>query len=415
MSNWQSDHRRDWWGGLRPSDIRLAVIVAFIQIGATAGSSAHRHGHGRNVCWWASSCRAPSHLDAFAYALLALGPAALVVRRRHPRAVLAFVFGVTLLYVVLGYVQGPIYVSLAFAVIAAVQAGDRIAARVALVGGWLAFLWLPAALGITGAPTVLATLAITAWLLVLLAAAEGMRVRRERVTEARRARELQARRQADEERLRIARELHDVLAHSISLINVQSGVALHLIDEQPEQARTALAAINDASAEALREVRSVLGVLRGTGEQPPRAPTAGLDRLDDLVSHAAAAGVEVSLDISGERRPLPASIDLAAFRIVQESLTNVVRHAGATAATVTLSYGSSELTVQVDDGGRGVDGARSGSGSGAGDALSHGMGSGIAGMSERATALGGSLEAGPLPSGGFRVRARMPLSPGAGR
>jgi signal transduction histidine kinase len=328
--------------------------------------------------------------------------------------VLAFVFGVSLVFVALGYVQGPNYLSLLFAVLAAAQAGDRIAARVALVAGWVVFLWLPAARGITGAPTVLSALAITAWLLVVLAGAEGMRVRRERAAEVRRARELQADRQADEERLRIARELHDVLAHSISLINVQSGVALHLIDEQPEQARTALAAINDASAEALREVRSVLGVLRGTGEQPPRAPTAGVARLDDLVSRAAAAGLEVSLDISGERRALPASIDLAAFRIVQESLTNVVRHAAAGSATVTLTYGSSELTVQVDDDGRGADSSRSGGGSGAGEA-GHGMGSGIAGMRERATALGGSLDAGPLPAGGFRVRASLPLSPGGGR
>jgi signal transduction histidine kinase len=425
VTNWQSNLRTAWRGGLRPSDIRIAVIAAAIQIGATAGS-AHRHGHGSHVCWWASSCREPSHLDALAYALLALGPVALLVRRHHPRAVLAFVFGATLLYVVLGYPQGPNYLSPVFAVMAAARAGDRIAARVALVAGWVAFLWLPAALGITGGPTVLATLAIAAWLLVALAGAEGMQVRRERAAEARRARELQAHRQADEERLRIARELHDVLAHNISLINVQSGVALHLIDEQPEQARTALAAINDASAEALREVRSVLGVLRGTGEQPPRAPTAGVARLDDLVSRATAAGLEVSLDISGERRALPASIDLAAFRIVQESLTNVVRHAGAGAATVTLTYGSSELTVQVDDDGRGADGSRSGGGSrtgggsrsgggsGAGEA-GLGMGSGIAGMRERATALGGSLDAGPLPAGGFRVRASLPLSPGSGR
>jgi signal transduction histidine kinase len=387
-------------------------MAAVIQIGASAGSAAHQHDHGRNVCWWVSSCRPPSHLDALAYALLALGPLALLVRRRHPRAVLAFVFGVTLVYVVLGYVQGPNYLSLLFAVVAAALAGDRIAARVALVAGWVVFLWLPAALGITGAPTVLPALAITAWLLVLLAGAEGMRVRRERAAEARRARELQHHRQADEERLRIARELHDVLAHSISLINVQSGVALHLLDEQPEQARTALAAINDASADALREVRSVLGVLRGSGEQPPRTPTAGLARLDELVSRAEAAGVQVSLDISGERRPLPARIDLAAFRIVQESLTNIIRHAGSGTATVSLTYGGSELTVRVDDDGHGADSSHSGGDSGGGEA-GNWMGSGIVGMRERAAVLGGSLDAGPLPAGGFRVQARLPLSLGA--
>lgn len=412
MTNWQSNLRLACRAGLRTGDFRIAVIAATVQIGASAGAAGH--GHGGGVCWWASSCRATSHLDALAYVLLALGPAALLVRRQHPRAVLAFVFGVTLAYVALGYVQGPNYLSLVFAVVAAASAGDRIAAWVALGVGWVAFLWLPVAFGVRGAPTVVAGLAITAWLLVLLAGTERMHVRRQRAAEARRARELQARRQADEERLRIARELHDVLAHSISLINVQSGVALHLLDEQPEQARTALAAINDASVEALREVRSVLQVLRGSGEQPPRSPTAGLARLDDLVSGAAAAGVEVSLDISGESRPLPASIDLAAFRIVQESLTNVVRHARAGAATVTLTYGGSELTVQVDDDGCGADGSSFGGESDGGDA-GHGMGSGIAGMRERATALGGSLGAGPLPAGGFRVRARLPLLSGSGR
>ena len=218
-----------------------------------------------------------------------------------------------------------------------------------------------------------------------------------------------ARRKADEERLRIARELHDVLAHNISLINVQSGVALHLIDEQPEQARTALEAINKASADALHEVRSALNVLRGSKEEPPRAPTAGLARLDELVSRAAAAGVGVSLEVQGDRRPLPASVDLAAFRIVQESLTNIVRHAAAGSAKVQLTYGNGDLRLQIDDDGRGP-GAQAGGGSG------------IAGMRERATALGGELEAGPQPTGGFRVRARLPLgepsvieSPGSDR
>ena len=138
-----------------------------------------------------------------------------------------------------------------------------------------------------------------------------------------------------------------MLAHNISLINVQSGVALQRMDEKPDQARIALTAINEASANALREVRSVLGVLRGTGAQAPRAPTAGLDRLDDLVTRTTAAGVGVTLEVHGERRPLPASIDLAAFRIVQETLTNIVRHAGAGAANVELTYGPDELTVQV--------------------------------------------------------------------
>jgi signal transduction histidine kinase len=381
---------------LRPRDIRVAAIVAAIQIAGSVGAS-HRGGGG-HACWWASSCRAPTHLDAGAFVLLALGPLALLVRRRWPRPVLTFVFCVTLLYVALGYPQGPNYVSLIAAFVSTVVAGDRLAAGAALVAGWTMYLWLPAALGHTGHPTLLAALSIAAWLLVLFAGAEAVRGRRERAAQARKAREREARRKADEERLRIARELHDVLAHNISLINVQSGVALHLIDERPEQARSALTAINEASADALQEVRSVLGVLRGNLEQPPLAPTVGLDQVDDLVSRATAAGVDVALHVRGDRRPLPASVDLAAFRIVQESLTNVVRHAAATAATVDLSYGNGELGIQIED-----------DGGGTGNHSDDGAGSGIAGMRERATALGGEFDAGPLPSGGFRVRARLPI------
>jgi signal transduction histidine kinase len=308
------------------------------------------------------------------------------------------VFLVTLVYVALGYQQGPNYASLIVAFVAVVVSGDRLAAGTAMVAGWAMYLWLPTALGHTGLPTALAVLTVAAWLLVLFAGGEALRARRERVVQARQAREREDTRRADEERLRIARELHDVLAHNISLINVQSGVALHLIDQQPEQARSALSAINQASADALREVRSVLGVLRGERERAPLAPTAGLDRLDELISRAASAGVEVALRVSGQRRRLPASVDLAAFRIVQESLTNIVRHAGARAATVELTYADGELELEIDDDGRG-----------ASPPSSDGAGSGIAGMRERATALGGQFDAGPLPGRGFRVRARLPI------
>jgi signal transduction histidine kinase len=384
-----------WLREIRPRDVRIAVIVAAVQIGATIGAS-HRHEH--RGCWWTSTCSAPTHLDAWAIALMVLGPLALLARRRYPRGVLLVVFAVDLVYVSLGYVQGPNYASLAVAVVNAVIAGDRLAARGAVVAGWVLFLWLPAALGTAGTPSWLAALSIAAWLLVLLGAAEAIRGRQERAAEARRIREQENRRKASEERLRIARELHDVLAHNISLINVQSGVALHLIDEQPEQARTALKAINDASADALREVRSALSALRGDDEHAPRSPAAGLDGIDELVSRASAGGVEVSLRVHGDRRRLPASVELAAFRIVQESLTNVVRHAGATAANVQLTYGDHELTLQIDDDGRGGGSANGGSG--------------IAGMRERAAALGGELHAGPGLKGGFRVRARIPLGSG---
>jgi len=323
------------------------------------------------------------------------------------REVLAFVFAVTAVYAARGYPLGPNFLSLGLAIVSAMFAGERVLAWAAVAAGWLLFLGLPWALGHSGGPKVLAALAIAAWLLVALAGAERVRGRQERFAQARRARELQARRQADEERLRIAQELHDVLAHNISLINVQSGVALHLMDEKPEQARIALTAINEASADALREVRSVLGVLRGNGEQAPRAPAAGLDRLDDLVTRTTAAGLGVTLEVHGERRPLPASIDLAAFRIVQEALTNIVRHAGAAAATVELTYDPDELTVQVEDDGHGPD--TSGRRREVQLADDEGGGNGIPGMRERAVALGGTFDAGPRSGGGFRVRARIPL------
>jgi signal transduction histidine kinase len=393
------------WRSIRRSDVRLAVMCGAIQILATAGAA---HNASRtHSCWWSSACHPATPLDAGAYALLALGPLALVLRRRYVRQVLVFVFAVTAAYVARGYPLGPNFLALGFAIVSALFAGERVLAWSTIGVGWLLFLGLPWALGHSGGPNVLAALAIAAWLLVALAGAEAVRGRRERFAQARQARELQARRQADEERLRIAQELHDVLAHNISLINVQSGVALHLMDEKPEQARIALTAINEASGDALREVRSVLGVLRGTGAQAPRAPAAGLDRLNDLVARTTAAGVGVTLEVHGERRPLPASIDLAAFRIVQEALTNIVRHAGAGAATVDLTYGADELTVQVDDDGRGrgASGARREASASAGE----GGGNGIPGMRERAGALGGTLDAGPRSSGGFRVRARIPL------
>ena len=396
--------------GVSWRDLRVAAAVAAIQIGGTVGAAAHQHSHRHSSCWWAASCTLPRHLGPLAFVLLACGPLALIVRRRHPRGVFVFVFGITLLYVALGYPQGPVYLSLVVAFVSAVFAGHRVLTRLSVVVGWALFLWLPLALGTAEPPQLLAVVALAAWLLVLLVVCEAVRGRRERMVDARRQRELQARRRADEERLRIARELHDVLAHSISLINVQSGVALHLLDEHPEQARTALSAINEASGEALREVRSVLGVLRGDGEQPPRGPTAGLASLDELIARTRAAGIEVSLEVEGEERSLPTSVDLAAFRIVQESLTNVVRHSSAGAATVHLEYQPGSLAVQIEDDGSGPVAA---GGRGPGDAAESDGGSGIPGMRERAVALGGELDAGAGPTGGFRVRARLPIGGGA--
>jgi signal transduction histidine kinase len=222
---------------------------------------------------------------------------------------------------------------------------------------------------------------------------------RQRRLAAERTRAEEDRRRAGEERMRIARELHDVLAHNISLINVQAGVALHLMDEQPGQSRGALQAIKQASNDALGELRSVLDVLRQGDEAPPRAPASGLAHLDSLVSRAGATGLEVRTRVEGTPRPLPAGADLAAYRIVQESLTNVTRHAGPASAAVLVRYGKDNLTVQVDDNGKGPS-ATNTNGTG---------GNGIRGMRERVATLGGELTTGPRPGGGFRVRARLPL------
>jgi signal transduction histidine kinase len=226
----------------------------------------------------------------------------------------------------------------------------------------------------------------------------------------------------------MARDLHDVVAHNISVINVQANTALHLMDRQPERARTALVTINEVSRQALVELRSVLGVLRDAGEQAPRSPSRGLARLADLVDTAAAAGLTVTVTEAGRRVPLPAEVDLAAYRIIQEALTNAARHSGGGHATVRLGYPAPDgpapdgpapdgpapapggaapagqaLTVEVTDDGSGGAGGQDRPGSGPGS------GSGIAGMTERAAALGGTLRAGPGPDGGFAVRARLPL------
>jgi signal transduction histidine kinase len=382
---------------VRRRDVLLSLGVAVVQIAGTALIGFHT-GHSHHGCWW-GQCRRASGLDAGAFTLLAIGPIALLVRRRVPVPVLLIVFTATIVYAVIGYPAGPVFLSLIIAFATVVNRGHRSLGVLTVITGWALFLWLPVVFGRGDSPTVGEAVALAAWLAVLLAGAELVRGRRERAAALRVGREQQERRRAEEERLRIARELHDVLAHNISLINIQSGVALHLLDQQPEQARTALSIINEASADALREVRSVLGVLRGADERVPRAPTAGLAQLGELISRSAAAGVKVQVEVDGRRRPLPTSVDLAAFRIVQESLTNVARHSGSAAARVRLGFDEHELTVQVEDEGIGHASERR---------VPEG-GNGIAGMRERAVALGGDLAAGPRRDRGFRVWARLPL------
>jgi signal transduction histidine kinase len=210
--------------------------------------------------------------------------------------------------------------------------------------------------------------------------------------------ESERRRAAFEERLRIARELHDVVAYSFATIKVQAGVALHLLDDRSEALTEALQAIDRASKEALGELREILGQMRTGDGAAPSVSERGVQGLEDLVATITAAGVQTRLVVTGEPRTLPPAVDLAAFRIAQESLANVLRHAGATSAVVTLAYDPDGVSIEVEN----DEGERAPAGH-------QGSGHGVIGMRERVSALGGRLEAGRRPNGGFRVCANLPL------
>jgi signal transduction histidine kinase len=244
-------------------------------------------------------------------------------------------------------------------------------------------------------------LALLCGLLALLGAAELVRAAGERRVAARRLREQELLRLAGEERMRIARDLHDVVAHNISVINVQASTALHLAGREPERAVEALSTIREVSAQALTELRAVLGILRADGDAAPRAPVPGLGELVTLASNMTGAGLTVQIVTEGTQVPLSAGADLAAYRIIQEALTNTARHSGAVRAVVRVRYRENEVEIVVeDDGPAGTLQPRP-----AGPA---GTGSGIAGMTDRARALGGTLTAGPRPGRGFLVRAVLP-------
>jgi signal transduction histidine kinase len=237
------------------------------------------------------------------------------------------------------------------------------------------------------------------------------RERREQAASEAQRRVDEERRRVNEERLLIARELHDVVAHTMATITVQAAAASQLLTKEPERTAESLAAIRAASKEGLRELRAILDVLRRSDESAdPAPPVPGLARLDALAAGVRQAGLPVTVRVEGEPRPLPAVTDLAAFRVIQEALTNTVRHAGPATAAVKLTWGQDDLWVEVTDTGTGGAAANGASGTPA-DGASPGMtstGHGIRGMRERAAAAGGTIEIGPVESGGFRVAARFP-------
>ncbi|MEV6866872.1 sensor histidine kinase [Streptosporangium subroseum] len=344
------------------------------------------------------------HAGALDFAAVLVGSLALVAWRRAP--LVSLLVSTACMLVVTAHIQPglPAAFPVMVSVFAAVWAGHRLAGALAS----LVFLGTDLVVHLPGAGGPVKDLQDTSlligWFVAAGVAATVTRHRQayleeaeQRAAEAERTREEAARRRAGEERLRIARELHDSLTHSISIIKVQAGVAVHLARKRGEDVPPALLAIQEASSDAMRELRATLEVLRDPGGSDCETPASGLDRLDDLVERARSTGLPATVTISGTRRALPAEVDRAAYRIVQEALTNVSRHAGGAAAKVRIDYADEELVVQVDDGGT------------ADPDAPPVPGTGLLGMRERVAALGGRLRAEPRPEGGFTVRAELPL------
>jgi signal transduction histidine kinase len=342
-------------------------------------------------------------LDSLAYACMAAAGGALAGRRRWPLAVVAVATAALAVYLGRGYTGGPVFVTLFVALYSAAAHGDR---RVAFGAAGLSTGALVVVGELAGTGPGLVHLVFVGWAAAAVFLGSAVRSRREhlaaveeRARQLEQSREEEARRRVAEERLRIAQELHDSVAHTMATINVQAGVAAHVIDRHPDRARDALVVIQRASGEVLDELAALLGLLRVDGDGAAnRAPTPDADQLDALVESTRRAGLEVSLEVRRDLAGVPQPVGVALYRIVQESLTNVVRHAGpGTTATVTVAEDAAGgLCVEVlDDGSTGRRGAP-------------GAGVGIVGMRERAEATGGTLDAGPCPEGGFAVRAVWP-------
>src|SRR5215217_6873539 len=351
----------------------------------------------------------PVGVVALGYALVLLHALPLVARRRFPGTVLG-------ISVASGLAIGALFLPPFFlgpAILVAVYSVAAYGRRWVSVAGLvvaelgLAAVWLtPAMLERSTFLLFMGVIAV-AWVLGHFVGDRQVYAAQleERTAELERAREELARRAVVEERLRLARELHDVVAHAMSVIAVQSGVGTHVADSRPEEVGKALAAIEATSRAALTELRRLLGVLRQDSEpQASLTPVPGLANLEGLLAEVAKAGLAVKLRVEGRPAPLPTGLDLSAYRIVQEALTNVVKHAGPAHAQVTIGYRDQEVTVEVTDDGRGaVPPASDGR---------MGTGHGLTGMRERVAAFNGDLEVGPRPGGGFRVAVRLPLAPG---
>ena len=369
-------------------DLVLPLVVLAVQLTGAAVYDGSAH-----------AFNPPHPLGTLAWVLLAAGPVALAARRRYPVPVLWVNLAGTLPW---SSAAGWAQISFIIAFFVAATARKRYPAWLALAINFVWFIWLAPLIYGYPIPPLNDALLLAGWVLAVAIAAEAYRFRAERVAATSAGRQIDQRLRQSEERLRVARDLHDVVGHNISLINVQASMGLELMDSQPEQARAALSAIKSASKEALEELRTMLTTLRQDDRDvAPRSPAPGLDRLPELIELTRAAGLSVEFEVAGKEPPFPAAVQLAAYRIIQESLTNVARHAGRARVTVRVTCDGTNMHVEVDDDGTAL--------SGRGYAI--GTGSGIRGMRERAAALGGDLSAGFRQGGGFRVSARLPVGP----
>ncbi|MFD3380898.1 MULTISPECIES: sensor histidine kinase [unclassified Streptomyces] len=375
-----------------------AAVLACMVVGSFAEPNG-RHG---GPDWGA---RTP---DILSLTLMLLAATALVFRRGHPLRVLAATSALSVVEFVTGDPRAPVVMSAVVALYTVASATDRPTTwRV----GLLTMTVLTGIAMLVGPLPWYAqeNLGIFAWTGMAAAAGDAVRSRRafvhairERAERAERTREEEARRRVAEERLRIARDLHDVVAHHIALVNVQAGVAAHVMDKRPDQAKEALAHVREASRSALNELRATVGLLRQSGDpEAPTEPAPGLHRLDELVGTFRNAGLPVEVARTDHGTTLPAAVDLAAYRIIQEALTNVQKHAGAEAkAEVSVVRVGPNVEITVLDNGPGDD---------AEARLEENGGHGLLGMRERVTALNGVCTAGPRYGGGFRVHAILPV------
>ncbi|MFF4544174.1 sensor histidine kinase [Streptomyces sp. NPDC001406] len=376
-----------------------AAIAAGALVCMVVGSFVDPHGEADVI----RGIRSP---DLLSLVLMTVGAAALVFRRSVPKTVLAITGTVALVECVTGDPRAPVAMAAVVALYTVASTTDRPTTwRI----GLLTMTVLTGAAMLAGPLPWYAqeNLAIFAWTGIGATAGDAVRSRRtvvramrERAERAERTREEEARRRVAEERLRIARDLHDVVAHHIALVNVQAGVAAHVMDKRPDQAKEALAHVREASRSALNELRATVGLLRQSGDpEAPTEPAPGLSRLDELAGTFRSAGLPVQVARADQGTAVPAAVDLAAYRIIQEALTNVQKHAGPEArAEVSVVRVGPNIEVTVLDDGSGDDAT-----------VEVGGGHGLLGMRERVTALRGTLTTGPRYGGGFRVHAILPV------